>query len=84
MDRDPNALPPDRFVQREVSDLQVEIGRFDERIRNLEKNQVTREEIANRRADALRLALSLLVPVLAAALGALAIMFAGVFQTVAS
>lgn len=82
MDRDSNSPPPDRFVQREVSDLKVEVGRFDERIRNLEETRVTREEIANRRANALWLAVTLLVPILAAALGALAIMFAGVFQTV--
>ena len=80
--KDAAASSPDRFVERDVTDLKVEIGKFDERLRNIKDNMVTKEHLANRRADGLKLSLTLLIPVLAAALGALAIMFSGVVQTV--
>ena len=87
--KDDNAPSPDRFVQRDVSDLKEVVGRFDERIDNLKENMATKVEIAslktemaNKRYEGLKLALTLIVPVLAAAVGALAIMFSGVVQTV--
>ena len=80
--QDANTPSPDRYVERDVTDLRVEVGRFDERLRSLKDNMVTKEDLANQRVQALRFVLTLLVPVLAASLGALAIMFSGVVQTV--
>ena len=75
--RDSDALNPDRYMERDVTDLRVEVGRFSERFRNIETNMVTKEQFAKRQVQALQLALQLIVPVLAATLGALAILFTG-------
>ena len=72
--KDPNAPNPDRFVERDVTDLRVEVGRFRERLDGFKENMVTKAELADRRAEGLRLALTLIVPILAASLGALAIL----------
>ena len=69
---------PSRFVERDVVDLKIDAGKFEVRLDNLERNTVTKEEFANKRADGLRLALTLIIPLLAAAIGALAITFTGI------
>ena len=79
--QDDNAPSPDRFVQRDVSDLRETVGRYDERISTIKENMVTKDELTRQWLRMLMFALMLLIPVLAAALGALAIMFSGVVQT---
>ncbi len=83
---DPNAPSPDRYVHREVSDLRVAVGRFDQKLSDIEKdmdrNMVTQAQLAKSRLEDARRAMNILIPLLAAALGALAIMFSGVVQVV--
>ena len=67
-----------REVEKDVIDLKVLIGRHDERLQNL----ATKEDLANRKSEMLTWAMNLLIPILAAALGALAILFSGIVQTV--
>ena len=78
---------PDRAISRDVSDLQGDARvlsseiqglekRIDDRIDEMEKRFATKEDLANRQSDSLRLAMTLLIPVLAAALGALAVFMA--------
>ena len=74
-DKEPNAPSPDRFMERDVSDLRVTVGKFEERIDGIRSSMVTKEQLANSRLETARWAIALLVPILAAALGALAILF---------
>ena len=71
---------PDRYMERDVSDLRVTVGKFEERIDNIKDNMVTKESLANSRLDTARWTLTLVIPILAAALGALAIMFSGLVK----
>ena len=80
--KDVDRPSPDRFMERDVTDLRVEIGRFSERLVSIKENMVTKEELANWRVQSMRHVLYLIIPVLSAALGALAIMFSGAVQTV--
>lgn len=68
---------PDQFVSKDVSDLRIDFGRLDERIKGLEKTMATKEHLANWRAQGLRTTITILIPILAATISALAIIFAG-------
>ena len=70
-----NAPSPDRFMERDVTDLRVTVGKFEERINGIKDNMVTKEHLAKSRLETARWAITLMVPILAAALGALAILF---------
>ena len=72
--------PDDKYVARDVVDLRVDVGKFSERLANIRENMVTKEELAKSRIQSLQHALYLIIPLLAAALGALAIMFSGVVR----
>lgn len=80
-EKEPNAPSPDRFMERDVTDLRVTVGRFDEKIRGIQDTMVTKEHLAKSRLETARWALTILVPVLAAALGALAILFSNIATT---
>lgn len=41
--RELDAPSPNRYVERDVTDLKVEFGKFQEKINNLEKNMFTKE-----------------------------------------
>ncbi len=73
-------------MARDVSDLRETVGRFEERIdgirENMRENMVTKAELANSWVGWLKWAVALLIPLLAAALGALAITFSGMVQVV--
>ena len=69
---------PDQFVSKDVSELRHDFGRLDERIIGLEKTMATKEHLANWRAQGLRTALNILIPIFAATISALAIILTGV------
>ena len=83
-DKEPDALSPDRFMERDVSDLRVTVGNFEERIEGIRENMVTKADLANAnvevwkgKAEMWKFALTLIVPLLAAVIGAFAAVFAG-------
>ena len=91
--KEPNAPSPDRFMERDVNDLRVTVGKFEERISNLKENTVTREQLATElsetkieawkhKAEIWRLAVTLIVPILAASVGAFAIILTGMVRLV--
>ncbi len=45
---------PDRFVQRDVSDLQMEFGRIQASLENLKETTVAKEDFANWKLDSLK------------------------------
>lgn len=64
---------PDQYMERDVTDLRVTVGRFDERINDIRGKMVTKEDLANSRLSTALWMLQILVPLFAACLGALAI-----------
>lgn len=66
-----DASSPDKYVQRDVTDLRIEFGKFDERLQNLKDNMVTKEEFANSKLEAAKWIVQILVPLVAVAIGAL-------------
>lgn len=101
-DKEPNAPSPDRFMERDVTDLRVTVGKFEERIDGIKENMVTKDELtkglgdakleANKilsdstieawktKAEIWKIALTLVVTVLAAAIGASTLMFTGMVR----
>lgn len=67
----PQPLPhPPQYRERDdITDIKVEIGKFQERLGNLEKNAVTREQFANWKLDSAKWVIQLAIPLLAVALG---------------
>ncbi len=80
--KEQDAPSPDRYVERDVGDLRVKAGEFAVEIKNIKDSMVTKEQLANSRLETARWALTILVPILAAALGALAILFTNLAKTV--
>ena len=101
-DKERNAPSPDRFMERDVNDLRVTVGRFEERISNIKENMVTKDQLteglsaaklqtteisANNKVEAWKTkaeiwkaALTLVVTLLAAAVGAFALMLTGLVR----
>ena len=82
-----NTPSPDRFMERDVSDLRVTVGKFEERIDGIKENMVTKTDLANAnvevwkgRAEIWKFALTLLVPLIAALVGAFAVVFSGLVR----
>lgn len=67
---DKDTPSPDKYYERDVTDLRVEVGKFDERIRNIKDSMVTKEHLAKSRLDTAKWMLQLFIPVFAAVLGA--------------
>ena len=65
-----DASSPDKYVQRDVTDLKVEIGKFDEKLRNLKDNMVTKEQFANSKLESAKWLVQILIPLVAVAIGA--------------
>lgn len=61
---------PDKFGQRDVSDLRTDFGRVEEKIRNLEKTMVTKEMLAEGKVKTAVWMVQILIPLFAAVLGA--------------
>jgi len=87
--KEPDAPSPDRFMERDVSDLRVSVGKFEERIDGIKETMVTKEDLANAnvevwkgRAEAWKFALTLIIPLLAAAIGAFVAVFSGLVKVV--
>ena len=80
--KDKDAPSPDRYMERDVTDLRITVGKFEERIDGIKENMVTKAELANSWVGWLKWAVMLLIPLLAAALGALAITFSGIVRVV--
>ena len=64
---------PDKYVERDVTDLRVEFGKFQEKIKHLKKNMITKEMYANSKLESAKWLIQLLIPLFAAVLGALII-----------
>lgn len=67
--RNEDTASPDRYVERDVTDLRIEFGKIDEKLRSLKENAVTKEEFANWKLDAAKWIIQLAIPLLAVALG---------------
>ncbi len=67
---DKDTPSPDKYYERDVTDLRVEVVKFDERIRNIKDSMVTKELLAKSRLDTAKWMLQLFIPVFAAVLGA--------------
>ena len=72
---------PDQYVSKDVSELRHDFGRLDERINSLKETAATKEQLANWRAQGLRVVINVLIPLLAATVSALAIILTGVFRS---
>ena len=48
---DNNALAPDRYMERHVTDLKVTVAKFEERIDGIKSTMVTKEEYTKGRLD---------------------------------
>lgn len=64
---------PDKYVERDVIDLKVEFGKFQEKINNIEKNMFTKEMHAKSKLETVKWLVQILIPLFAAVLGALLI-----------
>ena len=61
---------PDKFKQHgDVTDLRIGFGRFDERLQNLEKNMLTKEQFAASKLETVKWLFQSLLPLLTAILG---------------
>lgn len=65
-----DASSPDKYVERDVTDLRVEFGKFDERLQNIKDTMVTKEQFANWKLDTAKWVIQILVPLAAVAIGA--------------
>ena len=61
---------PDKFSQRDVLDLRTDFGRVQQRIDHLENTVVTKEMLAENKLKTALWMVQLLIPLLAAILGA--------------
>lgn len=71
--RESDAPSPDKYVERDVTDLRVGFGRLQEKIIHLENSVITKEMYANKRWEAAKWTIQVLIPLFAAVLGALVI-----------
>ena len=70
-DKDYKDTPsPDRFVHRDVSNLETEFVRIKEQLNNMKENTVTKSEFANWKFDSLKWVVQLVIPLFAVSLGA--------------
>ncbi len=78
-----NTIPSQSvFGDRDVSDIQGSIRVIENSIANLKENKADNKELEKLRGDWFRIALFCLVPILAAAIGALAILTTGLLTKV--
>ena len=83
-EKEPNAPGPDRYMERDVSDFRVTVGKFGERIEGIGENMAAKADLADAnvelwkgKAEMWKFASTPIAPLLAAAIGAFAAMFAG-------